>query len=168
MRFSIKWLFALVAVAAVFVAAIVYRTQLWAFAAINVAVVALVASSIGVWFQRLDRTFWIPFCAVGWGYVALSFTPSAINRLVHYLPSKQLSHAFRSPAYEDALSGLGIAEIISPDEIVYTTLSPGDTRVDVILEFHRFVDTIDALLALIAGGLAGIITSFLVRQRPEH
>src|SRR5687768_7731623 len=94
MSFTLKYVFALVAVAAIFTAALIYRTPLWALAAVNLAIIVLLAGTFGVWFQRLNRTFWIPFISIGWVYLILSFTPATLNRLAYYLPSDQLSNVF--------------------------------------------------------------------------
>jgi hypothetical protein len=87
--FSLKYLFAFVAIAAVFNAALVFRTPHWAIIAINTAVVTLLVPTVGLWLERLDRTFWLPFCVVGWFYLIVALTPSSINRLASYLPSGQ-------------------------------------------------------------------------------
>lgn len=135
MTFSLKYLFALVAIAAIFNAALFFRTPLWAFIAINTAVVILLAATIGVWLHRLNRTFWLPFCVVGWFYLAVALTPASINRLASYLPSGQ-------------------------------ALAKGPT-IQTVRDVQRFADVIDTVVALLLGGLAGIITSLLLRQKRE-
>jgi hypothetical protein len=87
--FSLKYLFVFVAIAAVFNAALIFRTPPWAIIAINTAVVTLLVPTVGLWLGRLDRTFWLPFCVVGWFYLVVALTPQSINRLAAYLPSGQ-------------------------------------------------------------------------------
>src|SRR5687768_6038777 len=90
MSFFIKWLFALVALAAISAAALVYRTELWAMAAILLAIALLLTATCGVWVHRFDRSFWIPFCVVGWFYLLVAFS-DRVNALAPYLPSTYLA-----------------------------------------------------------------------------
>jgi hypothetical protein len=87
--FSLKYLFVFVAIAAVFNAALIFRTPHWAIIAVNTAVVTLLVPTVGLCLQGLDRTFWLPFCVVGWFYLIVALTPPSINRLASYLPSGQ-------------------------------------------------------------------------------
>ena len=68
MSFSLRWLFVVIAISAIFSAAIIYRTPFWTLTAVNLTVIILFVGSLGLWFQRLNQTFWMPFCAVGWFY----------------------------------------------------------------------------------------------------
>ena len=136
MNFSLRYLFAFVAITAVFNAALIYRTPQLAIIAINTAVVTLLAATVGLWLERLDRTFWLPFCVVGWFYLIVALTPPSINRLASYLPSGQ---AMVKPVTTGAL-----------------------------LKEQQFADVIDTAAALLLGGLAGVIASLLLRQKPEQ
>src|SRR5687768_4504319 len=100
MSFSLKYLFALIALAAIFTAALIYPTSWWALAAVNLTVVVLAAVTLGVWFQRLNQTFWLSFCLIGWLYLTLSFTPADVTRLAYYVPSKQISYLLKRTEIE--------------------------------------------------------------------
>lgn len=46
MRFSLRWLFAFIAIAAIFLAALIHPTSLGAFIAANAAVVVVLAATV--------------------------------------------------------------------------------------------------------------------------
>jgi hypothetical protein len=157
MSFSLKYLFAIVAIAAIFAAAFIYRTPLWASLAINTALVLLLAATTGVLLRRLNWTFWIPFCLFGLVYLLLSFT-SNNARISYYLPGFQLSNVLSSEEYaalEDMSShGVSITGPASP----YLGLP----------EVHRLSDILNAICALFTGTLAGVISSVWLRDQKER
>jgi hypothetical protein len=87
--FSLKYLFVFVTIAAIFTAAIIYKTQLWTLAAIYTTILVLLAGTLGLSTQRLRLKFWLAFCAVGWLYLAFSLTE---NCFASYVPSKRISY----------------------------------------------------------------------------
>lgn len=149
MSFSLKYLFALMAIAAIFTAAIIYRTPFWAVAAVNSAVIVLFVGTIGLWFQRLNRAFWIPFCAVGWFYFVLSLTPQGRNRFNEYMPGTQITHLINE------------MELLQPFTGTEKTAWERERRI-----LYLF-DILNSCSALIAAVLAGVTASFVLRDKRE-
>jgi hypothetical protein len=148
MSFSLKYLFALVAIAAVFTAAVIYRTPFWTVTAVNLTVIILFVASLGVWFQRLNQIFWIPFCAAGWFYFIFALTPQGRNRLHAFLPGTQITH------------------MINKMELAIrhgTETAAREWATGIVNLF----DILNSCSALIVGGIAGIIASLLIRQKRE-
>jgi len=144
--FSLKYLFALVALAAFFTAAIIHRTPFWTVTAVNLTAVVLLVGTIGLWFQRLNRTFWIPFCLVGWFYFVFALTPQGRNRLHAFLPGTQIGHMIN--LFELRLH-------VNMDETAMREWEQG---------IVNLFDVLNSCWVLLAGGLAGIITMILIRK----
>jgi hypothetical protein len=171
MSFSIKWLFGVVAIAAIFTAALVYRTPLWTFIAINTAVVVLLAATIGVWLRRLNRTFWLAFCVVGWFYLAVSFVPVKAVRLVYYIPSNYISVELLRPLLEaefgESLNEITMRIVLFDDLERIIDPSLNNAQTELVVAIRRTADIIHALSALVASTLSGIISVLLIRQTRE-
>jgi hypothetical protein len=146
--FSLKYLFVVIALAAIFTAAIVYRTPFWTVASVNVTVTVLFVGTIGLWFQRLNRTFWIPFCMVGWFYLAFALMPLGMHRLNAFLPGTQITHMINR------------AELTVRHQ---TSTAAQEWRSGILNLF----DILNSCWALIAGGLAGIIAVLLLRPKQQ-
>jgi len=71
-RFSLKWLFVVVAVFALVVAAMTNANRWWLSACFTTTVIALVIATI-----LAQRPFWRGFSIAGWTYFALTLTPLA-------------------------------------------------------------------------------------------
>jgi hypothetical protein len=159
----LRRLFVIVAVAAIYTAALIYRTPFWAFVAINLAVLILLIATVGVWLQYLTRAFWLPFCIVGWFYLAVAFTPATITRLANYLPSGQIVKLV-DPEMNDAIEMIATQ---SPQIPVGFTFGPNDpefANFELIMEFQRFADTVDTVSAVTLAAAAGLMASYCVRR----
>jgi hypothetical protein len=144
--FSLKYLFALVALAAFFTAAIIHRTPFWTVTAVNLTAVVLLVGTIGVWFQRLNRTFWIPFCLVGWFYFVFALTPQGRNRLHAFLPGTQIAHM------------INLFELAQRGKMDQTALREWEGGI------VNLFDVLNSCWVLLAGMLAGIISLLLIRK----
>ncbi|MEX2142620.1 MAG: hypothetical protein WD894_25425 [Pirellulales bacterium] len=159
MAFSLRWLFALVLVAAIFTAGLVYRTSLSTFVAVNLGVIVLLTATTGVLLGRLNRTFWLPFCVFGWFYFLSSLNPGSISVLNRYSPGYQISEMVTSTDKYARPSMIGVTE-----EVARRRARDFEERA---VSLRHFEEVSNMCLALIAGGLAGIVASLLIRQKPE-
>ena len=76
LQFSLRTLFALVALAAVACVALPNATRLWATSIFSLALAVLVVATFLAAFRRgAARAYWAGFCAVGWFYLLLVFGP---------------------------------------------------------------------------------------------
>ena len=75
-RFSFAGMMGIVVLIAFGCGALRSASDLWASAALTLAVAVLFAGILGVLFRRLDaRAFWSGFALFGWGYAVLVFGP---------------------------------------------------------------------------------------------
>jgi hypothetical protein len=171
MSFSLRWLFAIVALAAIFTAALIYRTHLWTVIAINTTVLVLLGATIGVLLRRFNKTFTLAFLVAGWFYLAVSFSSATLSRLAYYLPSSaitvtllraSLEAHLAQPLHDDVMQMIlfaGLDNVLGP--------SPSRSAIEEILECRRTLDIINAFTALVVGTLAGIISVLLIRPIRE-
>jgi hypothetical protein len=136
MSFSLRTLLTFVLLTAIFAAALIYRTAFWYFFSVNLGVVILLVATTGVFLQRLDRTFWIPFCIFGWFYYLSAVNVSSMSVLNRYSPGSQIAATVRALSV-DAITRRHLAELLN------------------------------MCLALAIGGLAGGVTSFLLKPKAD-
>jgi hypothetical protein len=167
--FSIRTLLAVIVLWAFYATALTYQNVMWTMAAINVAIAILVGGTLGVWLGEFHRRFWIPFCFVGWLYLAVAFTPSTMNRLGDYLPSTHLALAITSDM-QDGRSLLDSriasrARLTVGEWMAFQTSRAG--ALEAVAAAARFADSLHALTALVFGTLTGILTCILLRHKPH-
>jgi hypothetical protein len=82
--FSLRTLFLVVALAAIFAAALIHPTTYWAISVALLSATTIILGTFGVWRHRYNRTFWMPFCFVGWLFIAFAVIadPPAVLRVV--------------------------------------------------------------------------------------
>lgn len=149
MSFSLRYLFALVALAAVYAAALSVHNQYWIFIAVNLTFAILLAVTIGVWLERLNRIFWLPFAVVGWFYLAIAFIPLGVSRFPLYLPGLQLVRVVR-PQSEAILDSIRRSYPVALDGSLL-----------------RIADVVNTVSAVLFAAAAGGIAVLLLRQRRE-
>ena len=182
MSFSLRTLFAVVLIAAIFTTALIYRTPVFAYAVGLVAVGLLILGTVGSLFGGFSKRFWIPFSVVGWLYLAIAFTPLASTRLILYLPSTRLSYVAWNKESIKPMSPqiLGNNLSVQNGELSVDVSIPGlyglpgkpmvATGHMYLRLFDGFSDLLRIMHLIVAvhmGLLAGVVASFLLRHKSE-
>lgn len=165
MAFSLRTLLIAVLLIAVIAAALIYQNRMWAVAIVNVTIALLVVGTLGLWIGQFNRAFWIPFCFVGWLYLAIAFTDADINRLVTLLPGTQVSWLIWNRSL-DTPSGNGLT-IGADGTLNWLTTVPDSQEISRYLDF---LNIMQSLFTLLTAGLAGRVASFFLgrtRQRSK-
>jgi hypothetical protein len=160
--FSLRTLLAVVLLAAIFTAALVYRTPVWVVVVVNLTMIVLIFGTLCAWIDGSQRRFWIPFAFVGWVYLVIAFNGN-INELSALLLSAQLGNAALR-AKEAPHEAQFIHEArrpnvaFSPDgRVVITTAAS--------VEHKAVTHILHCLAALVFAVLAGEISAFVLRKK---
>lgn len=186
MSFSLRTLFAVVLFAAIFAAVLLYRTPVLFLFLVVLVLGILSVGTAGILFGGLPKHSWIPFCLVGWLYLAVAFTPLASTRLVLYLPSTRLSYVVwrnytvKAPSPPSPQGFLGNTLSVQNGELSIdfsTSNSPalmsggfvgsGWVYLRVFDGFSDLLRIMHLLGAVLMASMAGVVTSFLLRHKSE-
>jgi hypothetical protein len=176
MQFSLRTLFAVVLIAAIFTATLLYTTDGLFAVLLLLALGILSVGTTSILFGGLPRRFWIPFCIVGWLYLAVAFTPLASNRLTLYLPSTQLSYWIwsKTPLRPFGLPSIGNELSVRNGElsIELGSTSPNvGPRGWVYLRcyggFTGLLRIMHLISAVLLGSLAGVVAFFILPHKSE-
>ncbi len=126
--------------------------------------IVLLAAMLGVWLRRLRLAFWLPFCLVGWLYLATSLTT---HRLAGYLPSRYISYRLEGSELPTSERKYNVPYPHLEREEVLLYLDHLTVRSDTVQRYFLFAEILDALSAIVAGGFAGVFASILVRKKRE-
>jgi len=171
MTFSIRWLLAVVGIAALFAAALTYHSSWCATAILSLTIAMLAAATLSVRLKRGLTEFWLPFAFVGWLYLAMAFAPDTM-RLSSRLPGTQVSLLIWNwlaiePTAEDERIGM-FDFSLAIGNVVLT--SPSELTADLDLtfpDFMGFLDIMQCLFALLFAVIAGVCSSVLLRRKPK-
>src|SRR5687767_11057244 len=87
--FSLKSLLLIVAVAALGMAGLIHRTQLWASTLLAITLVVVLLAVCRAWFVPKSRAFWGPLAVTGVAYLSIVSLQPLVE--LHYnLPTTQL------------------------------------------------------------------------------
>ena len=151
-RFSLRWMFAAVAFAAVVTAALTDGSSRWAALAALTSIFWMLASVLGVIYRReASRSFWVGFAVFGWAYLILSQETTGLSEAMptHVL-FDDLYPFFRRTASMNP-SGPNPASIRS-------TVRENGRTVAVIVDaydFHRLGRSLCTILFAFVGGALG-------------
>jgi len=181
MSFSLRTLFAIVLIAAVSTAALFYRTPVLIFVLVVLVLGILSVGTAGVLFGGLPKRFWIPFCLVGWLYLAIAFTPLASTPLILYLPSTRLSFVAWNKESAKPMSPQILGNNLSLQNgelsVDFSTANLPTGRFSLVGSgwfylrvFDGFSDLLRIMhlvVAVLMASLAGVVTSLLLRYKSE-
>jgi hypothetical protein len=170
MSFSLRTLLVVVLVAAIFAAALVYRTPMWAVAAVNLTITVLTIGTLGVWMGSFKPRFWLSFCFVGWLYLLIAFTSASLVKLSPMLPGTIV--AFQTFFSADELEAMTAEQrstleaIFPPSDgsVFWIDLQGGPAAMEALPRFGFYINFVQSLTSLLFAILAGVVASFLLRQ----
>jgi hypothetical protein len=171
MSFSLKWLFVLVAIAALFAAAFNYQTQWWSISAVTLTLIILIAAACGLSLGLLAKPFWFPFVITGWTYCAVAFFGASVTDLPLSLPTTRLAYEMWQNAHSSEVTQ--ILNTTAFDESSVYAILAGHTidsgwNISVSLGFREYLRLFHSLSALIFAALAGVIASCCVRRAAKR
>jgi hypothetical protein len=168
--FSLKYLFVVVALAAIFAGAFVYRTPLWASLVVTATFGLLIIATVYSVLVTSSRHFSLGFIVTGWLYLAVVFIPFLseahrvlfTTRLLGYgwerLKGGQLHPEFV------LIGGVRFPELdkrLAVDAAVEPFQS---AKQDYYMELRSFFYIGDCCSALLLALLTGVIASYCVRR----
>ena len=158
MSFSLRTLLAVVLVAAIFAATILYLSLLSTVIAVNLTLIYLFVGTLGVWVGRFDRTYWIPACFVGWVYFLISSNTIILENLGDFTPSVYVADAIWNHRFP--------TETRSSQTIV-SSVPMIDSDLSVDEQHLLFVHIMNCIFTLVFSTLAGVIASVPLRHKSE-
>lgn len=175
MRFSLRSLLAVILLAAIFTAAFNDHISHWLV--VGVVVGILIVGMAGVMCGVFQKHFWIPFCLIGWLYLAIAFTPLRSNRLVLLLPSTHATMSIWSnqPKTRATSKVFGNDISMQKGELVVnyslvtsfrgtTIRTSGWEYLRAFEDFGRLLVTMHAVGSLLMATVVGVIASVCVRR----
>jgi hypothetical protein len=169
-RFSIQGLFALIAVAAVFMGALTYRTPLWASIVVTVTLGVFTVPTCRLLLNRSPRAFTLGFCLTGWLYLAVVFIPflSEVHRSL--LTTRCLGYVWESlkvgersagfieiggVRFQDLDGQLAVEAAIAPFQPIHG---------DYYSELRSYFYVGECLSAIVLATLTGVVASYGARR----
>jgi hypothetical protein len=151
-QFSLRTLFALVALTAVACVALPHATRVWAASVFSLTVAVLVVAAFLAAFRRgADRAYWAGFAAVGWLYLLLVFGPALRETVGPALATELLLDELRERVQRRITDSSGMEEddysFLVNDVRHYSNFLP------LAPHFNRVGHSIWSLLFALLGGL---------------
>lgn len=174
MRFSIQWLFAFVAIAAVFTAALLYRKPAWASVAVTSTMLLFVVATCRSALSSTRRSFTLPFCLTGWLYLGVVFLPVLSEAHRFLFTTRLLGHGWTSlkdgqqAPWVIKIGGVNFLEFDSQLAVEAAVQPYQSPQSEYYLELRSFFYAGDCLSAVVLAAFVAAVTSLLIRQKTEH
>lgn len=177
MRFSIRTLLVVVAVAATAAAALLRHSAFWASAMVTLVFLFCIAGTIIAWLRPERRLFWVPFCLVAWPYFFVALVDSRFTRISAELVTSRLIFEIWSADNYDQMkkiaSDIGFADFprLGEEELYYFVVTSSVGGFDEVLflvnlvPFRIFYFTLQSVFCLgLAAGAGAIVSLVYGRQ----
>jgi hypothetical protein len=165
MRFSLRWLFAVVAIAAIFAAALSHPTPTWDAITFNVTIALLVVATLIALSTNPKRPFWIAASFVGWAHLILDSFPFTVHSPSSKIFTRRLSYEIWALWHRDTyLALLDFVTSRDAHDALFFPLQLQGTSLhsdDII----NMLDIMQCFFTLVVAAVAGVITSMLLRRK---
>jgi hypothetical protein len=162
MSFSLRWLFAVVAIAALFAAALSHPTPTWDAVTFNVTIALLVLGALVALLASPKRPFWIAASFVGWAHLVLDSFPFSLHSPPAKLFTRRLSYELWAVWQSELYNSLREFGDVGHDHLFVLLQSPGRSLYSD--EVVHVLDIMQCVFTFLLGVVAGIIASYCVRR----